>query len=431
MPKQATERAIDTPFSKRSSGSGTIVSASGTATSIPVHGLESIYHTGNLDSRYYTESELNAGQLNSLYYTEAELNAGQLDSRYYTEAESNALFVPVTRTVTGSGALGGGGALSSNQTVTLNTPGSLTATTTNSSVTNHTHAIDSTIARSAITFSVSGLGLSGGGNLTANRTITLASSSNPGAADSILASNASGGLQLVTLTTTGAISGATNTNTTHTLGYATVGYVGFGAYASFAANAFATMTSYALLQNNVDGRTYLNSASGTDMRFRINNVDTMIMDANGLNFESGKLVGSSGYVSGWAGSGWRADQNLSVSGQSFAEFDNLSIRGTLSVYELVINQIRATNGTLIVSSAGKIDSVSGSNWTFEDPNASNLCAFAVNDLVIIQSVDVNASTIVKRIVRKVSAVSGKTVTVTTASGAPADTGTAVAGDTVV
>lgn len=135
------------------------------------------------------------------------------------------------------------------------------------------------------------------------------------------------------------------------------------------------MTSYALLQNNVDGRTYLNSASGTDMRFRINNVDTMIMDANGLNFESGKLVGSSGYVSGWAGSGWRADQNLSVSGQSFAEFDNLSIRGTLSVYELVINQIRATNGTLIVSSAGKIDSVSGSNWTFKDPNASNLCAF--------------------------------------------------------
>ena len=84
-----------------------------------------------------------------------------------------------------------------------------------------------------------------------------------------------------------------------------------------------------------------------------------------------------------------------------------------------------------MSSAGKIDSVSGSDWTFEDPNASNLCAFAVNDLVIIQSVDVNASTIVKRIVRRVSAVSGKTITVTAATGGPADTGTAVAGDTVV
>jgi hypothetical protein len=77
----------------------------------------------------------------------------------------------------------------------------------------------------------------------------------------------------------------------------------------------------------------------------------------------------SNYVSGWAGSGYRIDSNVSVASQSFAEFDNLSVRGTLSVYELVINQIRATNGTLIVSSAGKIDSVSGGNWTFEDPNA--------------------------------------------------------------
>jgi hypothetical protein len=43
------------------------------------------------DTRYYTETELNAGQLNNLYYTETELNAGQLDNRYYTETESNTL----------------------------------------------------------------------------------------------------------------------------------------------------------------------------------------------------------------------------------------------------------------------------------------------------------------------------------------------------
>ena len=251
MPKQATERAIDTPFSKRSSGSGTIVSASGTATSIPVHGLESIYHTGDLDSRYYTESELDAGQLNSLYYT---------------ETESNALFVPVIRTVTGTGALGGGGALSSNQTVTLNTPGALSATSTNSSATNHTHSIDSTIARSAIDIGVSGLGLSGGGNLTANRTIALASSSNPGAAASVLASTSAGGLTLATLTTTGAISGATNTNTAHTLGYATIGYVGFTGFAGFAANAFANTTDYALAQYNTDGTLYINSPTAINIR---------------------------------------------------------------------------------------------------------------------------------------------------------------------
>ena len=363
------------------------------------------------------------------YYTKSQLDIGQLDTRYYTETESDALFVPVTRTVTGSGSLAGGGALSANQTLTLNTPGALSATTTNSSTTNHTHSIDSTIARSAISIGVSGLGLSGGGDLTANRTITLASSSNPGAAASILASTAAGGLTLATLTTTGAISGATNTNTAHTLGYATTGYVGFTGFAGFAANAFANTTGYALAQYNTDGTLYINSPTTINIRNAGNQLAAF--GSTGLVVESGKLVGSNGYVSGWAGSGWRADQNISVAGQSFAEFDNLSIRGTLSVYELVINQIRATNGTLIVSSAGKIDSVSGSNWTFEDPNASNLCAFAVNDLVIIQSVDVNASTLVKRVVRQVSAVSGKTITVTTAAGAPADTGSAVAGDTVV
>ena len=374
-------------------------------------------------------SGISFSEADTRYYTKSQLDIGQLDIRYYTETESDALFVPVTRTVTGSGSLAGGGALSANQTLTLNTPGALSATTTNSSTTNHTHSIDSTIARSAINIGVSGLGLSGGGNLTASRTITLASSSNPGAAQAILASTAAGGLTLATLTTTGVISGAANTNTSHLLGYATIGDVGFTGFAGFAANAFANTTDYALAQYNTDGTLYINSPTTINIRNAGNQLAAF--GSTGLVVESGKLVGSNGYVSGWAGSGWRADQNISVSGQSFAEFDNLSIRGTLSVYELVINQIRATNGTLIVSSAGKIDSVSGSNWTFEDPNASNLCAFAVNDLVIIQSVDVNASTIVKRIVRRVSAVSGKTITVTAATGGPVDTGTAVAGDTVV
>lgn len=79
----------------------------------------------------------------------------------------------------------------------LGTPISSSATSTNS-VTGiqHSHAVDSTIARSAITFSASGLGLSGGGNLTANRTYMLTSDSDPGANASILASDASGKLTL-------------------------------------------------------------------------------------------------------------------------------------------------------------------------------------------------------------------------------------------
>ncbi len=56
----------------------------------------------------------------------------------------------------------------------LGTPSSLTATSTNAvTTTSHTHAIDSTIARSAITISA-GNGLTGGGDLTANRTIDVA-----------------------------------------------------------------------------------------------------------------------------------------------------------------------------------------------------------------------------------------------------------------
>ena len=64
--------------------------------------LDTRYYTeteldaGQLDNRYYTETELDAGQLDNRYYTETELDAGQLDNRYYTETEADANFVDVT-----------------------------------------------------------------------------------------------------------------------------------------------------------------------------------------------------------------------------------------------------------------------------------------------------------------------------------------------
>jgi hypothetical protein len=88
--------------------------------------------------------------------------------------------------IAGAG-LTGGGDITTNRTFTigqgagitvnaddvaLTTPGSLTATSTNSSTGSHTHAIDSTIARSAITMTA-GDGLTGGGDLTANRTFAV------------------------------------------------------------------------------------------------------------------------------------------------------------------------------------------------------------------------------------------------------------------
>jgi hypothetical protein len=51
---------------------------------------------GQLDNRYYTETELDNGQLDNRYYTETELDNGQLDNRYYTETEADNRFVNVT-----------------------------------------------------------------------------------------------------------------------------------------------------------------------------------------------------------------------------------------------------------------------------------------------------------------------------------------------
>jgi hypothetical protein len=77
------------------------------------------------------------------------------------------------RTITAGDGLTGGGDLTADRTLTMGTPSALTATSTNAATTtSHTHSIDSTIARSAVTITA-GDGLSGGGDLTANRTLDV------------------------------------------------------------------------------------------------------------------------------------------------------------------------------------------------------------------------------------------------------------------
>lgn len=72
-----------------------------------------------------------------------------------------------------------------------------------------------------------------------------------------------------------------------------------------------------------------------------------------------KNMGSESYASGFAGSGWRMDQT-----DNRLTVDYLTVRKEMSVYELIINQIRSTNGALWVSDAAKIASVvdGGSYW---------------------------------------------------------------------
>ena len=61
---------------------------------LTINGRGHVTGTGsiNLDTRYYTETELDAGQLDNRYFTETELTAGALDGRYFTETEADARY---------------------------------------------------------------------------------------------------------------------------------------------------------------------------------------------------------------------------------------------------------------------------------------------------------------------------------------------------
>lgn len=67
------------------------------------------------------------------------------------------------------------------------------------------------------------------------------------------------------------------------------------------------------------------------------------------------------FASGFAGSGWRVDYGVTTASKASAEFDDLVVRGRMRIYELLIQQIRATNGSVFVSSASKITSITATN----------------------------------------------------------------------
>jgi len=71
------------------------------------------------------------------------------------------------------------------------------------------------------------------------------------------------------------------------------------------------------------------------------------------------------------------------------EFDNLFIRGWMKIWELQVNSLRASNGTLIIGSAGKVaeDGVTDEGtantfhlW-FDHDDAAKVQPFAVNDVI--------------------------------------------------
>lgn len=102
-----------------------------------------------------------------------------------------------------------------------------------------------------------------------------------------------------------------------------------------------------------------------------------------VKLAASKGIESNGtFVSGFTGAGLRIDDGITKANKTSIEADNLTIRGTMRVYELVIQQIRMTNGSLLVSSAGKVKAVSGTGpYTLTTDGQHG---FAVNDLILAQ-----------------------------------------------
>ena len=86
------------------------------------------------------------------------------------------------------------------------------------------------------------------------------------------------------------------------------------------------------------------------------------------------------FVSGFAGSGWR----LEAGTENHLTVDRLTVRGRMDIYELVVNQIRGTNGALWVSDSAKVASVSGNRLTIDTGGDTSFVPFVVNDLLRCQ-----------------------------------------------
>jgi len=186
----------------------------------------------------------------------------------------------------------------------------------------------------------------------------------------------------------------------------------------------------------------VNTGQGANELYEMNQnvLNTSDVTFNSLTTTADIIVGgdditSDPFTSGFTGSGWKIDNT------GHAEFSSASIRGTLSVYELLLQQLRATNGSVLITAVAKIESIDGSDITFEDPSDNGVCPFHTNDIVMVQRANLTGSSsgdngggslnVIRRLVRRVTSVSGRTITVTRDGDLPADTGSFGVGDDVV
>ncbi len=174
--------------------------------------------------------------------------------------------------------------------------------------------------------------------------------------------------------------------------------------------------TYPLLLNPNGG----NVGIGTNdpLGYKLYNNGTLYNNGNAT--VAGNIIGSGNYsvynnfTSGWAGSGYRLDYGVTQASSSNLELDNLTVRKSMSVYELLIRQIKAVNGNLFISSSAKCVSATSTSITFTDPTGHNILPFAAGDLLAAQRLALDGtlqSTLKLEYVEfTVTTVSGLTVT---------------------
>ena len=161
-----------------------------------------------------------------------------------------------------------------------------------------------------------------------------------------------------------------------------------------------TVSSSLVLQAQTDNRSFkiLSQDGSKSVNFgMVNTGSTLSVDGN-LVYHEGNLnsgtdlalnnltlhgtVGSPTFVSGFTGSGWRLENgHLTV--------DNLTVREQMRVYELILNQVKNSNGAIAVTDGAKIKSVTETStyWecVIETIDGTMAAPFAVNDIVFCKS----------------------------------------------
>jgi len=146
-------------------------------------------------------------------------------------------------------------------------------------------------------------------------------------------------------------------------------------------------------------------------------------------------AGSKTFSAGWAGTGWYIDW---LSDHKYhLELESMTIRGALNVYELIINTIHSVDGGMIISKGhARVASVTGTHpnetIVLEDPSGHGASPFLKGDIVMVQRVAIDESSVVRKEQRQVKEnyVSGLTMTLEATAGGE-DNANIQAGDVLV